>query len=172
MRRTPLCLIVALLTCLSGLGVSHASAQDAAGANTQVPQSPLELLLDRGEALNLTEAQRTQLDRIRGRLASRNDPLVQQMLTLRKQWQQERRAGRGDGRPRVQQRLQRIRSRAEQIRERIGRNNRAAMQSVNRLLTPPQRAQLRALIQERRRQAPRDDGGNIDDGNVDGGDGN
>jgi Spy/CpxP family protein refolding chaperone len=167
MRRTPFCLIVALLTCLGGLGVSHASAQDADGANTQLPQSPLELLLDQREALDLTEAQRAQLDRIRGRLASRNDPLIQQMLTLREQWQQERRAGRGDGRPRVQQRLQRIRSHAEQIRERIGRNNRAAMQSVNRLLTPPQRAQLRALIQERRRQAPPDDGGNVDGGDGD-----
>ena len=175
MRRAPFCLIVALLACLTGLigpGVPNAAAQDAAtaqdggAAETQVPQSPLELLLDQGDALNLTEAQRDQLDRIRRRLATRNDPLIQQMLALRQQWQQERGAAGGDRRPRMQQRLQRIRNSAARLRERIGRNNRAAMQSVNCLLTPPQRAQLRAMIQERRRQPPRGD-----EGNVDGGDG-
>ena len=172
MRRAPFRFIVALLACLTGLGVPNAAAQDAAAAQdraaaeTQVPQSPLELLLGQGHALNLTEAQRNQLDRIRGRLATRNDPLIQQMLALRQQWQQERGVARADRRPRMQQRLQRIRNSAARLRERIGRNNRAAMQSVNRLLTPPQRAQLRTIIQERRRQPPRED-----EGNVDGGDG-
>jgi Spy/CpxP family protein refolding chaperone len=152
MRRPRFRLIVALLTLLTCGGAAHAFAQEAA-ADPQAPQSPLDLLLDQGQTLDLSAAQLDQLDGIRKRLAGRNDPLVQQMLTLRKEWQQERRAGRGEGRPRAQ-RLQRIRNNAERIRARIQRNNQTAMQSVNRLLTPPQRAQLRAIIQERRRQAP------------------
>lgn len=167
MRRSPFCLIVALLTFLACSGAGRAFAQEAAAGNDPaLPQSPLDLLLDQGQMLDLSEAQRDQLNGIRKRLAGRNDPLVQQMLQLRRQWQQESRAGRGDGRRRAPQRLQRIRNNAERIRERIQRNNRTAMQSVNRLLTAPQRAQLRAIIQERRRQAPA--GG---DGNPDGDDG-
>jgi hypothetical protein len=117
------------------------------------PASPLDLLLERRGALELTSAQVGDLEQIRDRLASTNDPLVQRMMTLRSQWQQARRAAR-NGRAQAPERLERIRLQAERIRERIQQNNRDAMQRVNRMLTPPQRRQLRSIVQERRQQNP------------------
>ena len=117
------------------------------------PASPLDLLLERRGALELTSAQVGDLEQIRDRLASTNDPLVQRMMTLRSQWQQARRAAR-NGRAQAPERLERIRLQAERIRERIQQNNRDAMQRVNRMLTPPQRRQLRSILQERRQQNP------------------
>jgi hypothetical protein len=117
------------------------------------PTSPLDLLLERRDALELTSAQVGDLEQIRGRLASTNDPLVQRMMTLRSQWQQARRAAR-NGRAQAPERLERIRLQAERTRDRIQQNNRDAMQRVNRMLTAPQRRQLRSLVQERRQQNP------------------
>jgi mono/diheme cytochrome c family protein len=72
------------------------------------------------------------------------------MMTLRTQWRQARRAARDGGERQNPALRERIRTAAERLRARIQRNNRTAMQAVNRLLTPPQRAQLRAIVQERR----------------------
>ena len=129
----------------------------------EIPASPLQLLLERRDALELTPEQVSDLERIREQLASTNDPLVQRMMNLRSQWQQERRAVR-NGRAQAQAqdkvqdkapaRLQRIRVQAERVRARIQQNNREAMQRVNRMLTPPQRKQLRTIVQERRQQNP------------------
>ena len=126
-----------------------------------LPASPLELLLEQRGPLELTSGQVSDLERIREQLASTNDPLVQRMMNLRSQWQQERRAarnGRAKAPERAQEpapaRLERIRVQAERIRERIQQNNRDAMQRVNRMLTPPQRKQLRTIVQERRQQNP------------------
>lgn len=117
------------------------------------PTRPLDLLLERRGALELTSAQVGDLEQIRDRLASTNDPLVQQMMTLRSQWQQARRAAR-NGRAQAPERTERIRLQAERLRDQIQRNNRDAMQRVNRMLTPPQRRQLRSIVQERRQQNP------------------
>jgi LTXXQ motif family protein len=143
-------MLVALF--LTGLTPLVASAQgDEVPA--ELPASPLQLLLEHRGPLELTSEQVGDLEQIRERLASTNDPLVQRMMNLRRQWQQERRAAR-NGREQAPARLEGIRAQAERIRERIQQNNRAAMQRVNRMLTPPQRKQLRTIVQERRQQNP------------------
>lgn len=114
---------------------------------------PLEVLLQQREALGLTSDQLVRLDRIEQDLATQNEPLVTRMMTLRTQWQQERRAARG-GKPPNVTRIEQIRADAEELRGRIQSNNRAAMQTVNGMLTPPQRKQLRQIVQQRREQNP------------------
>ena len=128
-----------------------ARAQSPQGAEPSPPDSPLELLLERKAALSLTHDQVGRLEAIRQRLAASNEPLVSQMMDLRRQWQQQRRT-RG-GAPQNAARLQQIRAAAEPIRASIQRNNRTAMQAVNRLLTPAQRTQVRAMVQERQQTA-------------------
>jgi hypothetical protein len=127
---------------------SGAWAQDAAGDDPLTP-SPIEQLLEKRAALNLSSDQLSRLDEVKQRLAARNDPLVNQMMTLRQQWQQARRAAR-NGRAQAADRVERIRAEAQDTRAKIQQNNKAAMQEVNRLLRPAQRKQLRGIIQERR----------------------
>jgi DNA anti-recombination protein RmuC len=127
-----------------------ALAQDATIGEAQVPRSPIEQLLEQRAALNLSADQLSRLDDIKQRLASQNEPLVNQMMTLRTEWQQARRAARNGRAPAATDRVERIRAEAEETRGRIQQNNRAAMQDVNRLLRPAQRKQLRGILQERR----------------------
>jgi len=148
-------LVAILLTALTPCA-AFAQGDEVPG---ELPASPLQLLLEHRGSLELTSEQVGDLERIQERLASTNDPLVQRMMNLRSQWQQERRAARnGRGQAETQDkapaRLERIRVQAERVRERIQQNNRAAMQRVNRMLTPPQRKQLRTIVQERRQQNP------------------
>jgi hypothetical protein len=125
-----------------------ASAQDAVG-DEPLPPSPIEQLFEKRAALNLSSDQLSRLDEVKQRLAAQNDPLVNQMMTLRQQWQQARRAAR-NGRAQAANRVERIRAEAQDTRAKIQQNNKAAMQEVNRLLRPAQRKQLRGIIQERR----------------------
>jgi hypothetical protein len=128
-----------------------ALGQEAAADVEPVPRSPLEELIERRAALALTPDQLSRLEIIRERLATRNEPLVERMMTLRGQWRRLRAntdARRGDGQ--AAERLTRIRANADRLRARIQSNNRTAMQAVNRLLTREQRAQLRSLLAERR----------------------
>jgi hypothetical protein len=127
---------------------SLARAQDAVG-DEPLPPSPIEQLLDQRAALNLSSDQLSRLDEIKQQLASKNEPLVNQMMQLRQQWQQARRAAR-NGRAGAPARVDRIRAEAQDTRAKIQQNNRAAMQDVNRLLRPAQRKQLRGIIQDRR----------------------
>lgn len=143
--------VVLVALCLTGLPT--AAFSQAEEPPEAAPASPLDLLIERRGALELTSAQVGDLQHIRERLASTNDPLVQRMMTLRSQWQQARRAAR-NGREQAPERLERIRVQAERLRDQIQRNNRDAMQRVNRMLTPPQRRQLRSMVQERRQQNP------------------
>jgi hypothetical protein len=127
---------------------SLAGAQDAVG-DEPLPPSPIEQLLEQRAALNLSSDQLSRLDEIKQQLASKNEPLVNQMMQLRQQWQQARRAAR-NGRAGAPARVDRIRAEAQDARAKIQQNNRAAMQDVNRLLRPAQRKQLRGIIQDRR----------------------
>jgi hypothetical protein len=127
---------------------SLARAQDAVG-DEPLPPSPIEQLLEQRAALNLSSDQLSRLDEIKQQLASKNEPLVNQMMQLRRQWQQARRAAR-NGRAGAPARVDRIRAEAQDARAKIQQNNRAAMQDVNRLLRPAQRKQLRGIIQDRR----------------------
>jgi DNA anti-recombination protein RmuC len=127
---------------------SLARAQDAVG-DEPLPPSPIEQLLEQRAALNLSSDQLSRLDEIKQQLASKNEPLVNQMMQLRQQWQQARRAAR-NGRAGAPARVDRIRAEAQDARAKIQQNNRAAMQDVNRLLRPAQRKQLRGIIQDRR----------------------
>ena len=149
-QRRPLLLVLTLLASLAW--VPAASAQSGASADDPLPRSPLEVLLEQRAALNLSSDQLARLDEIRGRLASDNEPLVNQMMTLRTQWQQARRAARNGRGPEAAERVARIRADAEELRGRIQQNNRTAMQAVNQLLRPAQRKQLRGIVQERRQQ--------------------
>lgn len=115
---------------------------------------PLEMLLEQRGPLELTGDQVGQLDQIQAGLASRNEPLVAQMMTLREQWQHARNEGRRGRQRESAERLERIRTAAQELRNRIQENNRAAMQRVNRLLTAKQRKQLRAIVEERRQVNP------------------
>ena len=146
-------LTLLLLTLLASLAIAPAaaSAQTDPG-DDPLPRSPLEVLLEQRAALNLSSDQLARLDQIRGRLASDNEPLVNQMMTLRTEWQQARRAARNGRGPEAAERVARIRADAEALRGRIQQNNRTAMQSVNQLLRPAQRKQLRGIVQERRQQ--------------------
>ena len=141
-----------LVSLLVGLGLpSLAGAQDLPSAGAGTPPRPLELLIEHRDSLGLTSDQLDRLGQIRERLANANEPLVNRMLTLRRRWQRERGIAQKEGGQQNQARLDRIRRAAEPIRERIQRNNRTAMQAVNRLLTREQRAQLRAIVEERRK---------------------
>jgi hypothetical protein len=137
---------------------STVEAQALQPADPGLLQSPLELLLERRASLELTAAQLDRLESIRNRLATENDPLVNRMMELRREWQQQRQAPQKGGRQQRAERQQnaerqqRIRADAEPIRAQIQQNNRTAMQAVNRLLTPAQRAQVRGIVQERRQQ--------------------
>ena len=149
-----------LLVVVAGLLTPSAvSAQTAPTDDEPLPRSPIELLVQQQAALGLTPQQLGRLDRIRDRLAVANEPLVSRMMRLRAQWQQERRAASRGERSRNAERVESIRAAAEQTRTRIQRNNRTAMQAVNRLLTADQRAQLRSIIEERRQQNPGRRGG-------------
>jgi hypothetical protein len=130
---------------------STALAQDGA-LGDEVPPSPIEQLLDQRAALDLSTEQLSHLDELRQRLASQNEPLVNQMMTLRRQWQQARRGAR-NGRAGADERVEQIRRDAQDARAKIQQNNRAAMQEVNRLLRPAQRRELRGIIQGRRQGA-------------------
>jgi DNA anti-recombination protein RmuC len=141
-------LLLLLLFGVSLLAPSTARAQDAVGEDA-IPPSPIEQLLEKRAALNLSSDQLSRLDEVKQRLAAQNDPLVNQMMALRQQWQQARRAAR-NGRANAPARVERIRAEAQETRAKIQQNNKAAMQEVNRLLKPPQRKQLRGIIQERR----------------------
>jgi hypothetical protein len=132
----------------------------------QVSPPPLELLIENRQALLLTEAQMTRLEAIRASLMQRNEPLIARMVELRAQFQREQRGTRAQGRQqgralrqgppllgreaRPTPRLEEIRTSAQALLEQIQTNNRAAMQEVNQLLTRPQRARLRELVQARR----------------------
>jgi hypothetical protein len=153
-RKSAVAVVRAVLValCLTGLS-SAAFGQTEEPTEAAPPTSPLELLLEHRSALELTSAQVGDLEQIREQLGSTNDPLVQRMMSLRSQWQQARRGAR-NGRAQAPERLERIRLQAERLRERIQQNNRDAMQRVNRLLTPPQRRQLRSIVQDRRQQNP------------------
>ena len=153
MRKSAVAVVRAVLVALCLTGLSTAAFGQTEEPPEAAPTSPLELLLERRSALELTSAQVGDLEQIREQLASTNDPLVQRMMTLRSQWQQARRAAR-NGRAQAPERLERIRVQAERLRDRIQQNNRDAMQRVNRMLTPPQRRQLRSIVQERRQQNP------------------
>jgi hypothetical protein len=117
-----------------------------------LPGSPLELLIERQSALALSADQLGRLEEIKSRLAAANEPLVARIMSLRNQWQRERRAAGRAGRAVDDQRIERIRTTAARVRTRIQNNNRTAMRSVNQLLTPEQRQRLREFVQERRQQ--------------------
>lgn len=145
-------LLLALV--LSSLVPGWASAQAEPPPDEAPPSSPLEILLERRDSLGLSPDQLTRLDRIRERLATANEPLIARMMTLRSQWQQQRRVAARNRGELNEQRTERIRIQAARVRTRIQANNRAAMQSVNQLLTAGQRKQLRSFVQERREQKP------------------
>ncbi len=123
-------------------------AQPAFSDEARPARSPLELLLERRDALQLNDEQVARIGTIRDRLATQNDPLVARLIHLRTRWRAERQAG-------PQQdlsRLRGIRTAAAPIHARIQQNNRAAMRAVNQVLTPAQRGRLRRIVEERRRQ--------------------
>jgi Spy/CpxP family protein refolding chaperone len=139
--------LVVLASAAVTVGVLQpASAQTALPGADGAPLRPFEVLLEHQETLGLTEDQLQRLDRIRAWLVRANEPLVRRMLALRRQWQRD--GALEDGRADAERR-ERIRAAAEALRARIARNNRAAMRSVNGVLTPEQRAELRAIVQER-----------------------
>ena len=131
----------------------------------QASPAPLERLMENRQALLLTEVQVTRLEAIRASLRQRNEPMIASIVELRREFQREQRTLRGRGRqqgqaqqtPPFQNRQVQPTARMEEIRvstqgllEQIQANNRAAMQEVNQLLTRPQRARLRELVQTRR----------------------
>jgi hypothetical protein len=144
-------LLLTSLLCALVLPAAAAGQDTAIGDNNGVPPSPLEQLLEQRAALNLTADQLSRLDGIKQHLSAENEPLVNQMMRLRSEWQQARRAARND-RGEATDRVERIRTEAEETRGRIQQNNRAAMQEVNRLLRPAQRKQLRGILQDRRQE--------------------
>jgi Spy/CpxP family protein refolding chaperone len=144
---SPVLRLVVLASVAATLGLPQlASAQPALLDTGEAPLRPFEVLLQHQEALGLTADQLHRLGRVRERLVRTNEPLVTRMLALRGQWQRE--AVLEDGRPDARRR-ERIRRAAEAARAQIARNNRTAMQAVNRVLTPAQRAALRAIVQAR-----------------------
>lgn len=140
---------LALALLLTGLAHAAPASAQVLLDRVEVPPRPLELILDHREALGLTLEQTRGIGRIRERLAQANEPLVARMMALRQQWRQQRHAEQ-QGEPGTADALGRIRSEAASVTLRIRRNNRLAMQAVNRLLTADQRAALRAIVEERR----------------------
>lgn len=146
--------LTAIARCVPWVALAFLSVgvPGVAAAQTAEPVRPLELLLQQRESLALTPDQLTRLEGIRSQLAATNEPLITRMMTLRAQWQRARRATRKTDSPQAAALVKRIRASADQIRARLQHNNQMAMQSVNRVLTRDQRAQLKAIVDERRRQ--------------------
>jgi hypothetical protein len=143
---------ILLALTLAGLWLPAPVVAQVAPETGSADERPLELLLEHRESLALTSDQLSRLATIRERLVRANEPLVNRMMTLRREWQQQRAAGRRAARADNAAQLERIRSAAEPVRARIQQNNRTAMQAVNRLLNREQRTRLRGLVDERRRQ--------------------
>jgi Spy/CpxP family protein refolding chaperone len=146
-RCTASCAATLLLLLLTAADVRGQSLDAPAGPGPR----PFDLLIESGSNLGLSDSQLEQLRTLRDQLAAANEPLVRRLLQLRAEWQAgaapsarvgaSEPAGRG-----------RLRVAAASLRMRIQRNNRRTMREVGRVLTPAQRAGLRALVDERRRQ--------------------
>jgi len=132
------------------LTASVVRAQDPGVAEGPGPR-PFELLLESGSALGLSEGQLEQLRTLRDQLRVANEPLVRRLLQLRAEWQAGAAPAAKAGAPEPAGRG-RLRVTAANLRTRIQLNNRRTMRQVGRVLTPAQRAGLRALVDERRRQ--------------------
>lgn len=124
-----------------------------------MPSSPLDLLIENERPLALSPQQRGELDLIRDQLATTNEPLITRLMTLRSQWQRERRAARRGGQRPDAASIARIRADAALARTRIQENNRGAMRAVNRLLSPAQRKRLRSIVSARRPLNPANQSG-------------
>ena len=140
-----------VLAVLASLAHPAAARAQEEGPADEPLARPLEVLRQQRDALGLTSDQLGELGRIQDRLSADNEPLVNRMMELRGQWQQQRRAAR-NGRPPDVTRIEQIRSAAMEIQGQIQTNNRTAMRTVNRLLTPAQRKQLRGIVEKRRAQ--------------------
>lgn len=141
---------IALICAASVAGANGAAAQAVLPGDDPLPRSPLEVLVESRDALALSGSQLDELSRIRERLSVTNEPLVTRLMALRDEWQQERRSARKGGQRPDAARIARIRGDAAGTRTRIQQNNREAMRTVNRLLSPAQRKELRSLIAARR----------------------
>lgn len=114
----------------------------------------VDFLLAHRDSLGLRPAQVARLEAVRDRLAERNRPHVERFVELRGRWQRERpaewrRLGWRERRA-ARLRFQReVREEVRELREAIGRNNRAAVAEVRRVLTPAQRERARALLRAR-----------------------
>jgi hypothetical protein len=114
---------------------------------------PVELLLQNQADLALTRDQVVRLEAIQRRMDQRNRPLVERMMTIRREIRQYTAAApQGtdpQASPETQQRVEEARALMRQIRE----NNRAAMKEVGGVLTEEQKVRVRTLIraQEERR---------------------
>lgn len=145
---------VALILAATVAGAQSAAAQAELPADEPLPRSPLELLVESRGELALSATQLDELSRIRERLTAANEPLVARMMALRDEWQQERRSARRGGQRPDAARIARVRAEAAGARARIQENNREAMRTVNRLLSPAQRKELRSLLAARRPLSP------------------
>jgi hypothetical protein len=113
-------------------------------------QRPLEWLLEARDTLGLTAEQVARLEQVKTRLDARNGPLIEQLLTLRAAWQQERLALRRARATEDSELLVQLRNRSQQLLMEIQLGNRRAMTMVQGLLTPDQRRLLREMVRERR----------------------
>ena len=128
--------------------------------DTLPPGDPIQLLLDRGAQLRLTARQTMRLREIQRGLRVANEPLVDQLLTIRHEVGPTRRIPHAAMPPGQRAAFQHGVQRARPLMQGIARNNYEAMQQVGTVLTSRQKVLVRHWLE----RAPGGPGGTVPHG--------
>jgi Spy/CpxP family protein refolding chaperone len=115
-------------------------------ADSPPPHSPVGLLLARRAELQLTAAQVERLSGIERELERRNEPLVREVLELRREVRRGATSRPRDMSPDERALLRSQVERARPLLRQVQANNRQAMRQVGRVLTPQQRSLVREWV--------------------------
>lgn len=147
-------------------GAGHHGGRGHGAGMAMGRMDPFARLLERRQELQLTSQQVSQIEGIQSRLRTQNQPLMEQLQTLRRQagLPELRQGGEARGGERRQltdeqrQAVRQFRERAQPITEQMRANTRTAMREVQGILTEQQRSQLRQWHQEQGRRHGRGEG--------------
>lgn len=130
----------------------HAQQRDSRpGIERKADRGPVDALLSRREALNLTDTQIERLEVIKQRIEARNRPLVEQLLRMRDSAGDHRRVHPRDMTPDEREAFRKRIEQARPLLQQIRSNNREAMEEVGQILTREQKASVREHIRQRKK---------------------
>lgn len=113
-------------------------------------RGPVELLLRNRDQLALSASQISRLEEIGQRMDLQNQPLIARLVEIRRGATGEPRPQHGT--PEHQEANRRRMEEAKPLMDQIRKNNHAAMEEVGEVLTSEQKAQVKQIIDERRRR--------------------